>query len=89
MEKRDLEQWFFRITEYADRLLNDLDQLDEWPDRVRTMQENWIGRSEGLTFTMEVAGTEHSFEVFTTRPDTAFGMTFAVLAPEHPLVDSW
>ena len=87
VEKRDLEQWFFRITEYADRLLNDLDQLDAWPDRVRTMQENWIGRSEGLTFTMTVAGTEHSFEVFTTRPDTAFGITFAVLAPEHPLVD--
>ncbi len=86
VEKRDLEQWFFRITEYADRLLADLDQLDEWPDRVRTMQENWIGRSEGLTFTMEVAGTEDAFEVFTTRPDTVFGMTFAVLAPEHPLV---
>ncbi len=86
VEKRDLEQWFFRITDYADRLLDDLDQLDEWPDRVRTMQENWIGRSEGLTFTMEVAGTGQGFEVFTTRPDTVFGMTFAVLAPEHPLV---
>ncbi|HEX2369905.1 MAG TPA: leucine--tRNA ligase [Acidimicrobiia bacterium] len=86
VEKRDLEQWFFRITDYADRLLADLDQLTEWPDRVRTMQENWIGRSEGMTFTMEVAGTERTFEVFTTRPDTVFGMTFAVLAPEHPLV---
>jgi leucyl-tRNA synthetase len=86
VEKRDLEQWYFRITDYADRLLDDLDQLDEWPDRVRTMQENWIGRSEGLTFTMAVAGTDHSFEVFTTRPDTVFGMTFAVLTPEHPLV---
>jgi leucyl-tRNA synthetase len=86
VEKRDLEQWFFRITDYADRLLADLDQLAEWPDRVRTMQANWIGRSEGMTFTMEVAGTGQSFEVFTTRPDTVFGMTFAVLAPEHPLV---
>jgi leucyl-tRNA synthetase len=85
--KRDLEQWFFRITDYASRLLEDLAQLDQWPDRVRVMQENWIGRSEGAVFTMEVAGTEHNFEVFTTRPDTIFGMTFAVLAPEHPLVE--
>ncbi|MDX1689985.1 MAG: leucine--tRNA ligase [Acidimicrobiia bacterium] len=86
--KRDLEQWFFKITDYADRLLDDLEQLDEWPERVRTMQENWIGRSEGASFRMHVAGREDlSFEVYTTRPDTSFGMTFAVLAPEHPLVE--
>ncbi len=87
VERRDLEQWFFRITEYADRLLADLDQLGEWPERVRVMQENWIGRSEGSRFRIEVADTDSDFEVFTTRPDTVFGMTFAVLAPEHPLVE--
>jgi leucyl-tRNA synthetase len=86
VERRDLEQWFFRITAYAERLLDSLTQLDEWPERVRVMQENWIGRSEGATFHLAVEGSEDSFEVFTTRPDTIFGMTFAVLAPEHPLV---
>ena len=85
--KRDLEQWFFKITDYADRLLNDLATLTEWPERVRVMQENWIGRSEGCQFRLQVAGTDLGFEVFTTRPDTVFGMTFAVLAPEHPLVE--
>ena len=87
IEKRDLEQWFFKITEYADRLLEDLEPLKDWPDRVRTMQRNWIGRSEGVTFMMQVADSDSSFDVFTTRPDTSFGMTFAVLAPEHPLVE--
>jgi hypothetical protein len=87
VEKRNLAQWFFKITDYADRLLDDLDMLDEWPDRVRTMQRNWIGRSHGASFTLQVDGTDHSFEVFTTRPDTIFGMTFAVLSPEHPLVE--
>jgi leucyl-tRNA synthetase len=87
VEKRNLAQWFFRITDYADRLLDDLDPLDDWPDRVRTMQRNWIGRSEGARFRIQVADTDHSFEVFTTRPDTIFGMTFCVLAPEHPLVE--
>ncbi len=85
--RRNLSQWFFKITDYADRLLDDIEHLEHWPDRVRTMQRNWIGRSEGATFTMEVAELGASFEVFTTRPDTIFGMTFAVLAPEHPLVD--
>ena len=85
--KRDLEQWFFKITDYAERLLNDLATLTEWPERVRVMQENWIGRSEGCQFRMVVADSDLGFEVFTTRPDTVFGMTFAVLAPEHPLVD--
>lgn len=86
VERRNLSQWFFRITDYADRLLADLADLD-WPERVRVMQENWIGRSEGCRFRMEVDGLDAGFEVFTTRPDTVFGMTFAVLAPEHPLVE--
>jgi leucyl-tRNA synthetase len=84
--KRDLEQWFFRITAYADQLLDDLDRLD-WPERVKTMQRNWIGRSEGAEFDLAVQGNENlKIRVFTTRPDTTFGMTYAVLAPEHPLV---
>jgi leucyl-tRNA synthetase len=86
VEKKELSQWYFKITDYADRLLDSLETLDRWPDRVRTMQRNWIGRSEGATFTIEIEGGG-SFEVFTTRPDTSFGMTFCVLAPEHPLVD--
>jgi leucyl-tRNA synthetase len=84
--KRDLEQWFFRITEYADELLDDLEPLD-WPERVKTMQRNWIGRSQGAEFELTVAGTDETVRVYTTRPDTSFGMTFVVLAPEHPLVD--
>jgi len=84
--KRNLAQWFFKITDYADRLLDDIETLEHWPERVRRMQRNWIGRSEGAAFTIEVDGGG-SFEVFTTRPDTIFGMTFCVLAPEHPLVE--
>jgi leucyl-tRNA synthetase len=85
--KRDLEQWFFRITAYAEELLKDLDQLD-WPERVKTMQRNWIGRSEGVEFDLAVQGRDDlKLRVFTTRPDTTFGMTYGVLAPEHPLVD--
>ncbi|MEX0797393.1 MAG: leucine--tRNA ligase [Acidimicrobiia bacterium] len=87
VERRNLAQWFFKITDYTERLLQDIETLDEWPERVRTMQRNWIGRSQGASFGLRVAGTDHSFEVFTTRPDTIFGMTFAVLAPEHPLVE--
>jgi leucyl-tRNA synthetase len=84
--RRDLEQWFFKITDYADDLLAALDGLD-WPERVKTMQRNWIGRSEGAEFDLAVKGAEDlSIRVFTTRPDTSFGMTFVVLAPEHPLV---
>ncbi len=82
--KRDLEQWFFKITDYADQLLDDLDTLD-WPERVKTMQRNWIGRSEGAEFKLSIIGGS-SIRVFTTRPDTSFGMTYVVLAPEHPLV---
>ena len=86
--KRDLVQWFFRITQYADQLLDDLDGLD-WPERVKVMQRNWIGRSEGVEFDLEAgdpSGNEIAIRVFTTRPDTSFGMTYVVLAPEHPLV---
>jgi leucyl-tRNA synthetase len=82
--KRDLEQWYFRITKYADELLAGLDIID-WPDRVKTMQRNWIGRSEGARLIFHVESGE-PLEVFTTRPDTVWGATFMVLAPEHPLV---
>lgn len=83
--KRDLEQWFFRITKYAEELL-DFSKID-WPERVVTMQKNWIGRSEGVRFDLSIKGSSKKIPVFTTRPDTVFGMTFAVLSPEHPLVD--
>jgi leucyl-tRNA synthetase len=89
--KRDLEQWFLRITSYADELLEAMDTL-EWPERVKVMQRNWIGRSEGAEFDLPVQGpdgrpSDVALRVFTTRPDTSFGMTSAVVAPEHPLVD--
>ena len=84
--KKNLEQWKFRITNYADELLDGLDQI-EWPERVKVMQTNWIGRSIGAEVTFK---TEHGdpLEIFTTRPDTLWGATFMVLAPEHPLVDA-
>jgi len=86
VEKKDLEQWFFRITAYADRLLEDLEKIPGWPDKVKLMQTNWIGRSVGaeVRFTAE-NGKE--IKIFTTRPDTIFGVTYMVLAPEHPLVE--
>src|SRR5438132_293276 len=85
---REIDGWFFKITAYADELLEWCDRLPGWPERVITMQRNWIGRSEGAEFDLPVAGRpELKVRVFTTRPDTAFGMTYAVLAPEHPLVD--
>jgi leucyl-tRNA synthetase len=83
--KRDLEQWMFRITNYAQQLLDDLDTVD-WPERVKVMQRNWIGRSEGVEFDIAVKGSDTKIRVFTTRIDTVFGMTYVVLAPEHPLV---
>ncbi|HHY93501.1 MAG TPA: leucine--tRNA ligase [Firmicutes bacterium] len=86
--KKDLEQWFFRITAYADRLLDDLELLEGWPERVKVMQANWIGRSEGAEIQFEVEGRPEKITVFTTRQDTVFGATFMVLAPEHPLVAS-
>ena len=84
--EKDLEQWFFRTTDYADRLLKDLDLLDGWPERVRTMQEHWIGKSEGTDVTFPLPGYENGITVFTTRADTLYGVTFMTLAPEHPLV---
>jgi leucyl-tRNA synthetase len=85
VEQRTMKQWMFRITEYAERLLAGLDDVD-WPNSTETKQREWIGRSEGAQFRFDVQGTDQSFEVFTTRPDTLFGCTYAVLAPEHPLV---
>jgi leucyl-tRNA synthetase len=84
VERRSLEQWFFRITNYADRLLADFDLLESWPEHVITMQRNWIGRSEGAEVAFRCEELELDFPVFTTRPDTLFGATFFVLAPEHP-----
>jgi leucyl-tRNA synthetase len=86
--KREIDGWFFKITAYADELLDWCDRLTGWPERVIAMQKNWIGRSEGAEFDLPVVGrTDLNIRVFTTRPDTGFGMTYAVLAPEHPLVD--
>src|SRR5699024_4260506 len=84
--RRPMRQWVLRITEYADRLLKDLELLD-WPESLKEMQRNWIGRSEGAEVTFDIEGTDHTFKAFTTRPDTIFGATYAVLAPEHALVD--
>jgi leucyl-tRNA synthetase len=84
--RKDLVQWFFKITDYAQRLLDDVDELVDWPERVITMQRNWIGRSEGAQVDFEIAETGDRVEVFTTRPDTLWGVTFFVFAPEHPLV---
>ncbi len=87
VERRWLEQWFLKITSYAQQLLDDMDHLD-WSERVKTIQRNWIGRSEGLEFKMAIDGLpEHSVQVYTTRPDTIYGMTFVALAPQHPLVN--
>ena len=87
VHKKDLAQWFFKITDYADELLADLDKLPGWPERVKTMQTNWIGRSEGLEFRLPAPALDAEIPVYTTRPDTVFGMTFVALAPEHPLVE--
>ncbi len=105
VEQKALTQWFFKISQYAQRLLDDLDTLEDWPQRVKTMQRNWIGRSEGVTFTFQIKGSMASgqgsetdrtpttdnrpltLEVFTTRVDTVFGVTYMVLAPDHELVD--
>ncbi|MCW6509976.1 leucine--tRNA ligase [Lichenifustis flavocetrariae] len=88
VEQRELVQWFFRITDYAEDLLVALDHLDHWPEKVRVMQRNWIGKSEGLQFRFGLVGAPEGFdhlEVYTTRPDTMFGPTFAAIAPDHPL----
>jgi len=83
VERREIEQWFLKITDYAEELLENLETMDGWPDAVRTMQRNWIGRSEGLEIDFPVGG--ETIRVFTTRPDTLFGVTFMALAPDHPL----
>ena len=84
--KKDLEQWYFKTTAFAEELLNDLDKLDGWPEKVKTMQKNWIGKSEGAELVFDVDGTDKSMTVYTTRPDTTYGVTFMVLAPESELV---
>ncbi len=86
--KRNLTQWFFKITDYAQRLLDDLEILPGWPDKVKTMQRNWIGRSEGCQFDLAIENSSEIMTVFTTRPDTVFGITYMVLSPEHPLVET-
>jgi len=86
VEARSLEQWFFRITAYADQLLEEMSLLESWPERVLTMQRNWIGRSEGAEVVFRIEELDIDLPVFTTRPDTLFGATFFVVAPEHPLV---
>ncbi|MGI6698245.1 MAG: leucine--tRNA ligase [Clostridia bacterium] len=83
--KKELEQWFFKITDYAQRLLDDLEKLGGWPEKVKLMQKNWIGRSEGASVDFAIEGIGEEIRVFTTRPDTLFGATFMALAPEHPL----
>ncbi|WP_062199327.1 leucine--tRNA ligase [Massilibacterium senegalense] len=86
VERRPMRQWVLRITKYADRLLEDLEELD-WPENIKEMQRNWIGRSEGAEVIFTIDGTDETYTVFTTRPDTLFGVTYSVLAPEHPLVE--
>jgi leucyl-tRNA synthetase len=88
VERRKLSQWFLKITDFAEELLDGLGQLDQWPDKVRLMQENWIGRSQGLRFRFDLetpVGGEAGFDVFTTRPDTIFGASFAAVSPDHPI----
>jgi len=89
VEKKEIPQWFIKITDYAQELLDDLDQLTDWPEQVKTMQRNWIGRSQGVEMTFQVdglvAGKQESFDIYTTRPDTLMGVTYVALAAEHPL----
>ena len=85
VERKQLRQWFLKITDYAEELLNDLDQLTGWPERVKLMQANWIGKSVGAYLEFPVVGMEETMGVYTTRPDTVYGVTYVVLAPEHPL----
>lgn len=87
VEQKNLEQWFFKITEYAERLLHDIDKLNDWPERVKIMQRNWIGRSEGVNIEFPVAGSDKKITCFTTRVDTIYGCTYMVLSAEHPMVE--
>lgn len=86
--KKNLAQWFLKITDYADRLLEDLNHMPGWPERVKSMQKNWIGKSTGVEFAFDVEGMEEKISVYTTRVDTVFGVTYIVLAPEHPIVSA-
>ncbi|PZV16007.1 MAG: leucine--tRNA ligase [Pseudanabaena sp.] len=88
VEKRKLRQWFFKITDYAEQLLQDLDKLTDWPSNVKIMQANWIGKSTGAELSFPIVGSEEKITVFTTRPDTVYGVSYVVLAPEHPLVET-
>ncbi|WP_068502317.1 leucine--tRNA ligase, partial [Oleiphilus sp. HI0067] len=85
VERKEIPQWFIKITDYAEELLNDLDQLDEWPEQVKTMQRNWIGRSEGLEFSFGIKDSDETLSVYTTRPDTLMGVTYVAVAAQHPL----
>ena len=87
VERREIPQWFMKITAYADELLDNLDRMDGWPESVKTMQRNWIGRSEGVELSFEVPGSEEPLSVFTTRPDTLMGVTYMAVAAEHPLAE--
>ncbi|WP_428684903.1 leucine--tRNA ligase [Sphingopyxis sp.] len=87
VEKKKLSQWFLKITDFAEELLEGLESLDKWPDKVRLMQENWIGKSQGLEFSFKMAGGAVGFDVFTTRPDTLYGASFAAISPDHPLAE--
>ena len=87
VEQREIDQWFLKITAYADELLEDVRKLEDWPQQVRTMQENWIGRSEGVELEFGLANSEETLSVFTTRPDTLMGVTYLAVAPQHPLAE--
>ena len=87
VEQKNLNQWFFKISEYSEELLQGLDAIGDWPSNVKAMQENWIGKSQGVEFSLNVLDTDLNFNVFTTRLDTLYGMTFAVLAPEHSIIN--
>ncbi len=88
VEKRKLRQWFLKITDYAEQLLQDLDKLNDWPSSVKIMQANWIGKSTGAELSFPIVGSDEKITVFTTRPDTVYGVSYVVLAPEHPLVET-
>ncbi len=88
VEKKNLSQWFFKITEYAEELLNDLDKLDKWPAKVKTMQKNWIGKSSGAEINFKISNSDENLNIYTTRPDTIYGATFIALSINHPLVEN-
>ena len=87
VERREIPQWFMKITAYADEMLDELDRMPGWPESVKTMQRNWIGRSEGVELTFDVQGEDEPLTVFTTRPDTLYGVTYMAVAAEHPLAE--